>query len=167
MIRKADCIHLFAVSNNLLITQEFKHQMSRIGKNVDIHSLQNEIVFNAYLAQPSSCAIIVSYSGETKILNRCIRTLKEKSIPVIAITSIGPNTTAQLADCVLRITTREKLYSKISTFSTDTAVVYLLNVIYSCVFALDYDRNLDLKIEASRIVETGRIANIYIMKEDS
>lgn len=50
-----------------------------------------------------------------------------EQIPIIAITNIGNNTTARLADCVLRICTREKLYSKIATFSTDSAIVYLLD----------------------------------------
>ena len=166
IIRKSDCIHLFAVSNNLLITQEFKHQMSRIKKRVEIHALQSEIVFNACLSEPTSCALIVSYSGETDILNRCIRALKANSVPIIAITNIGDNTTARLSDCVLKICTREKLYSKISTYSTDTAIVYLLNVIYSCVFALNYDYNLNLKIESSRMIENGRFSTLNIIKED-
>ncbi|MDO5813715.1 MAG: MurR/RpiR family transcriptional regulator [Bacillota bacterium] len=70
IIRKSSCIHLFAVSNNLLITQEFKHNMSRIRKDVRIHGLQNEIIFDATLASPDSCALIVSYSGETYVLDR-------------------------------------------------------------------------------------------------
>ena len=125
IIRKASSIHLFAVSNNLLITQEFKHNMSRIQKYVEICSLQSEILFQATLAASSTCAIIVSYSGETDILNRCILALKQNQIPIIAITNIGDNTTARLSDCVLKICTREKLYSKIATYSTDSAIEYL------------------------------------------
>ena len=46
---------------------------------------------------------------------------------------------------------QEKSYIlKIATFSTDSAVTYLLDVIYSCVFALDYKKNLDIKIETSK-----------------
>lgn len=166
IIRKASCIHLFAVSNNLLITQEFKHNMSRIRKQVHIHGLQNEIRFNATLAEPSSCAIIVSYSGETFVLNDVASILKQKNIPIIAITNIGDNTTARLSDCVLRICTREKLYSKIATFSTDSAITYLLDVLYSCVFALEYDKNFELKINTSKAIETGRFSTVDILKEE-
>ena len=76
------------------------------------------------------------------------------------ITSIGDNTLSKNADCILRICTREKLYSKIATFSTDSAITYLLDVLYSCIFALDYDRNLNLKIE------TGRFSTVDILKEE-
>lgn len=165
IIRKSSYVNIFAVSNNLLITQEFKHNMSRIKKRVEVHSLQSEIVFNACLADPTSCAIIISYSGETDILIRSIKALKANHIPIIVISSIGNNTAKQLADCILHITTREKLYSKIATFSTDTAIIYLLDVIYSCIFALDYDQNLETKINASRIIESGRFSNIDILKE--
>ena len=166
IIRKASCVHLFAVSNNLLITQEFKHNMSRIRKQVHIHGLQNEIMFNATLAEPTSCALIVSYSGETFVLNDVIMTLKQKNIPVIAITNIGDNTTARLSDCVLRICTRERLYSKIATFSTDSAITYLLDVLYSCIFALEYDKNFELKINTSKAIETGRFSTVDILKEE-
>lgn len=165
IIRKSSSIHLFAVSNNLLITQEFKHNMSRINKEVHIHGLQNEIFFNAALARIDSCAIIVSYSGETLALEDVMNTLKKKNIPVIVITSIGDNTLSKGADCVLRICTREKLYSKIATYSTDSAITYLLDVLYSCVFALNYDDNLKLRINTSKVVET-RSSTVDILKED-
>jgi len=166
IIRKSSYISLFAVSNNLLITKEFQHNMSRIKKRVDICSLQSEIIFKACLADTSSCAIIVSYSGETEILNQAIQTLRTNHIPIIAITNIGDNTTARLADCVLKISTREKLYSKIATFSTDSAIVYLLDVLYSCIFALDYDANLQLRISTSKMIEWARFSTLDIIKEE-
>lgn len=166
IIKKASCIHLFAVSNNLLITQEFKHNMARIRKDVRIHGLQNEVIFDATLANPGSCALIVSYSGETYVLDNIIKVLKNKNISVIVITSIRDNTLSRKAECVLRICAREKLYSKIATFSTDSAITYLLDVLYSCIFALDYDRNLNLKIETSKSIETGRFSTVDILKEE-
>lgn len=165
IIRKTSTIHLFAVSNNLLISQEFKHNMSRINKEVQIHGLQNEIFFSAALAKKDSCAIIISYSGETLVLKEVMNTLKNKNIPIIVITSIGENTLSKGANCVLRICTREKLYSKIATFSTDHAITYLLDVLYSCYFALDYDHNLKLRIDTSKVVET-RSSTVDILKED-
>lgn len=165
IMKKASCIHLFAVSNNLLITQEFKHNMSRIKKDVRIHGLQNEIFFDAALTDANSCALIISYSGETYVLDRVAQALKNKHIPLIVITSIGDNTLSRKADCILRMCTREKLYSKIATFSTDSAITYLLDVLYSCIFALDYDRNLNLKIETSKAIETGRFSTVDILKE--
>lgn len=166
MIKKASSIYVFAVSNNGLITQEFAHNMSRIKKKVTICNLQGELVYSAINVDVQSCAIIVSYSGETPILSRVIQTLKMNGIPIIAITNIGENTVSRNADVVLRICTREKLYSKIATFSTDVSFEYILDLLYSCVFSLDYDKNLERKTKISQMIEKGRFSTIDIMKED-
>lgn len=166
MIKKASSIYVFAVSNNGLITQEFAHNMSRIKKKVTICNLQGELVYSAINADIQSCAIIVSYSGETPILSRVSQALKMNGIPIIAITNIGENTVSRNADVVLRICTREKLYSKIATFSTDVSFEYILDLLYSCVFSLDYDKNLERKTKISQMIEKGRFSTIDIMKED-
>ena len=117
-------------------------------------------------ADPQSCAIIVSYSGETPILSRVIQALKANGIPIIALTNIGENTVSKHADVVLRICTREKLYSKIATFSTDISFEYILDLLYSCIFALNYDQNVERKTKISSMIEKGRFSTIDIMKED-
>jgi DNA-binding MurR/RpiR family transcriptional regulator len=111
IIRKSSSIQLYAVSNNLYISQKFKHNMNRIRKRVDICSTQGELVYSACNGDINSCAIIISYSGETPILKKVALALKAQNIPMICITNIGDNTIAKLADCILRICTREKLYS--------------------------------------------------------
>lgn len=165
-IRKTSSIYVFAVSNNALITQEFAHNMSRIQKRVTVCSLQGELVYTAMNADPHSCAIIVSYSGETPILKKVINALKINHIPIIGITNIGDNTVSKNADVVLRICTREKLYSKIATFSTDVSFEYILDLLYSCVFALHYDQNIQRKKRVSQMIEKGRFSTIDIVKED-
>lgn len=165
-IRKTSSIYVFAVSNNALITQEYAHNMSRIQKRVTVCSLQGELVYTAMNADPHSCAIIVSYSGETPIFKKVINALKINHIPIIGITNIGDNTVSKNADVVLRICTREKLYSKIATFSTDVSFEYILDLLYSCVFALHYDQNIQRKKRVSQMIEKGRFSTIDIVKED-
>ena len=156
IMRKVSSISLYAVSNNLIFAQEFQHNMTRIGKRVDTCPTQGEVVYTAYMQENSSCAIIISYSGETPILIRAAQALKKHKVPIIVITNIGESSLSKLADCVLRICTREKQYSKIATFTTDSSIAYLLDVLYSCIFALNYDKNLQWKIDAARAIERGR-----------
>ncbi len=164
IISESSYISLFAVSNNLLISQEFKYNMARINKRVEIPN-QGDLDFTSYLIDKNSCAIVISYSGETKDLIKIIKTLKGRKIKIIAITSIGDNSLSLQADCILRICTREKLYSKIATFTTTNSIQYLLDVLYSCIFALEYDKNLNLRIETSKYVESGRSSTVNIIKE--
>ncbi|QZT30475.1 SIS domain-containing protein [Streptococcus suis] len=167
LLQPAQTIHIFAASNNLLNAQEFAHNMSRIQKDVRVHQLQGEIHFNAYLAQENSCAIIISYSGGTKSLIRVANILRSKKIPIIALTSLGDNPISQLADVTLRLATKERLYSKIGTYSTDTSITYLLDVLYSCIFAKDYQDNLTLRQVSSQFIESERFTDSSILQEET
>ncbi|MEX2783951.1 MurR/RpiR family transcriptional regulator [Streptococcus sp. H49] len=165
IIDSAETVHIFAASNNLLNAQEFSHNLSRIQKDVRIHQLQGEHLFKAFLAKKESCALIISYSGETVSLKHVCRILKRQQIPIIALTSISDNTIAQSADCQLYLATREKLYSKIGTFSTDRSIAYLLDLLYACLFSLDYQHNADLRRNAARFIEFERTSSSQVLHE--
>lgn len=165
LLDKASTIHIFAVSNNLLLTKEFALQLSRIQKDVRVHDLHQEVNFGAYLAKADSCAIIISYSGETKSLLHTTDILKSRGVPILLLTSLGDNQTTKYADVILRLSTREKLYSKISSFATDESILYLLDTLYAGIFSLNYDHNLTLRRQASQMIETGRGAASAILQE--
>lgn len=165
MLDQASLISVFGVSNNGLIVQEFKHNMRRIGKLVEVVNLQGELLYNAHTMPASACALIVSYSGETPIYRKILAVLKENGIPSIALTNIGDSTVSKQADIVLRLSSREKLYSKIGTFCTDASIEYLLDVLFAGVFALHYDEYLREKIERSSQIEQGRFSTTEPLKE--
>lgn len=141
--------------------------MARIGKKTELCQLQGEIVWTAYMAERTSSAVVISYSGETPILIRAAQVLKKHKVPIILITNIGESSLSRMADCVLPICTWEKQYSKIATFTTDSSIAYVLDVLYSCLFALDYEKNLQLKIDAAREIEQGRgQTTVEIIREE-
>ena len=165
LLSQAPAIHVFAVSNNLLITQEFRYNMERIKKRVYVHAVQGEGMYAATLMEPQECALVISYSGETESLLTNIKILKKRGIPIILITSVGDNSMVRLANHVLRISTRERLYSKIATFANDSAITYLLDVLYGCVFQQKYQANADLRRQTSQIFELRRQSEVEWLKE--
>lgn len=164
-LEQAKSIHIFAASNNLLNAQEFQHNMKRIQKDVHVHQLHGEILFDAYLVPKESCALVISYSGETLSLQRVMKLLRRHHIPIILLTSLGENKSTNLTNCILRLATREKLYSKIGTFSTDASITYLLDLLYSGVFAQNYENRLALRIHASQLIEFERTSSSKILNE--
>ena len=165
LLEQAKSIHIFAASNNLLNAQEFQHNMKRIQKGVHVHQLHGEILFDAYLVPKESCALVISYSGETLSLQRVMKLLRRHHIPIILLTSLGENKSTNLTNCILRLATREKLYSKIGTFSTDASITYLLDLLYSGVFAQNYENRLALRIHASQLIEFERTSSSKILNE--
>ncbi|XJS11090.1 MurR/RpiR family transcriptional regulator [Aerococcaceae bacterium WGS1372] len=164
ILLNASEIKLFGSHTNAMISQEFVTKMRRINRNVSIASTYHYIDYEAFHSTSDMCAIVISYTGENEVMLKCIEMLKANKVPIISLTNIGENTIASLSDCSLHITTREKLYSKIGNFTTNTSIIYLLNLLYSVVFANDYDMNLEHIISVGKTFDR-RKTNVEIMKE--
>ncbi|WP_306008816.1 MurR/RpiR family transcriptional regulator [Bacillus sp. MMSF_3353] len=162
MLDKAAHIKVFSMYHNLLICHDFKSKMNRIEKHVSLCTVDPH--FEAANSNTETCAIVISYSGESKDIVGLLPFLKRKRVPVIALTSIGENTLTKYADCILRITTRERLYSKIGSFSSNDSICFLLDVLYACVFSKDYKNNLEYKIHISRYFDHRKSSN-KVMQE--
>lgn len=164
IIAKAENIKIFTHNENGLVAQDFAFRMNRIQKYTTICPIESELIYEAMSCNPNSCAIIISYTGENCAISQMVSILKKRKIPIIAITSIGQGSLSTQADCTLRITTRERLYSKVAGFTVMISISYLLDVLYSCVFALDYERNLEQKIKISRLTDRRKTTS-RIMEE--
>ncbi len=162
---KAKEIKIFGSHTNAMISQDFVTKMRRINRNVSIASTFHYIDYEAYHSTQDTCAIVISYTGENDIMLKCIDMLRERGASIISLTSIGDNTISTLSDVTLHITTREKLYSKIANFTSNTSIIYLLNLLYAVVFTHDYDVNLDHIIEVGQIFDSRRISS-DIMREN-
>ncbi|PEN43637.1 sugar isomerase [Bacillus wiedmannii] len=162
MLDEAAHIKVFSMYHNLLICHDFKSKMNRIGKHVSLCTVDPH--FEAVNSNTETCAIVISYSGESEAIVGLLPFLKRKKVPVIALTSIGENTLTKYADCILRITTREKLYSKIDSFSSNESICFLLDLLYACVFSEDYKNNLEYKIRISKYFDHRKSSN-KVMQE--
>lgn len=162
MLDEAAHIKVFSMYHNLLICHDFKSKMNRIGKHVSLCTVDPH--FEAVNSNTETCAIVISYSGESEAIVGLLPFLKRKKVPVIALTSIGENTLTKYADCILRITTREKLYSKIGSFSSNESICFLLDLLYACVFSEDYKNNLEYKIRISKYFDHRKSSN-KVMQE--
>ncbi|MGJ7920890.1 MurR/RpiR family transcriptional regulator [Neobacillus sp. LXY-4] len=162
MLDTAGHIKVFSMNHNLLICYDFKTKMNRIGKHVSLCTVDPQ--FEAVNSNSETCAIVISYSGENEYIIGLLPFLKRKKIPIIALTSIGENTLTKYADCILRITTREKLYSKIGSFTTNDSICFLLDVLYAGVFSKDYKKNLEFKTNISKYFDHRKSSN-EVMQE--
>ena len=165
IMAKADVIKVFAVANLNFIGEEFVFKLNRIHKRAYIEPVQDNQFQDAIMTTSNECAICLSYSGETPTLLKTAQYLKENNVPIIAITSLGKNRLSDLADVSLNISTREKSFSKIAGFTSWESMNIVLNILYSCLFSLNYQANLDYKIKVARRVETNRKIDNEIIEE--
>lgn len=166
VLMDAKTINIMGMNNTVYQAEEFVIKMGRIGYHAFFQSPNGEGAYNGTLYEKDSCLIILSYTGETSKFLQIAQECKQQRVPVIAITSLGDNSLSKLCDYTLRICTREKQYSKISWFTLDVANNFILNVLYSLIFAHDYEKNLRYKIEHAKKIEVNRKASSSIIIED-
>lgn len=159
LLLNAKQIKIFGSNANLLISQDFALKMRRIQKNVVMNQTMGEAAYEAFNSQEDTCAILISYTGENSHILQVAKILQKQNIPIIALTSIGDNTLGSLSQAVLRMTTRERLYTKIANFTINSSICYLLDVLYSCVFAEDYQKNLNHLITISELVDKRKTSS--------
>lgn len=167
LLTQAKRIAILCISPNFLLAELFQRKMLQIGVHIEIVD-QAEQFFLAQSLTEQDCAIVISYSGnnEQRAPMRYLNCLRENHVPIIAVTSAGDNLLRSKATRVLTMSSREKLYSKIATFATEESISLLLNALYGCYFALDYDRNFAFKVNASRTIEQQRISTVREAMED-
>lgn len=166
LLHKSRRIALLGISTNSILLELLQRKMLTIGKVAELIS-QSEYGLYVHSLTSEDCVIMVSYSGNNEQRNpmNLLQILKEKQVPVIALTSMGDNYLRRHADCVLTIFSQERLYSKISTYSTEASIEYLLDALFSCYFAKNYDSNLQYKINSSKKVEVKRFSELDEVKE--
>lgn len=150
-------VGLFGISPNNLLGELFARKMLSIGRVIDVPA-RGTFGLLASALEKTDCAIIISYSGNSgvKETGAILPILQKAEVPIIAITSAGENLLRSAAQYTFSISSRERLYSKISTFATENSILYILNVLFSCYFAQDYEANLNRKLNTSRLLEQER-----------
>ena len=166
LMEQSKDIYIVALSISLDCCRLFRSEMIRIGKSVVLESNHGEQLNSLLLASPQDCAIVVSYSGSSsRVVQEC-SALYQRKVPMILITGRGENPINQLSDHVINITTRERLYSKIAGFSSQQSIHLILDILYSCYYARNYDANWKKRIEIAKYGDFSRTATSEIMQED-
>ena len=167
LMKRSGRIALFGMSPNNLLGELFRRRMLTVGRMIEVPALGDSGLLASTL-RDTDCAIMISYSGNAPDREplTAFRFLEPNRVPVVGITSYGPNYLRRHAAYTLSISSHEKLYSKISTFATETSIHYILNVLFSVYFARDYQENFARKVENGRILEYQRFSHISELRED-
>ncbi|WP_107996016.1 MurR/RpiR family transcriptional regulator [Trichococcus paludicola] len=162
----ANRIVVLGMSPNNLLAEIFRRKMATIGKIVEV-APPGEIGIIAYSLTNKDAAIVISYSGNdvSREPMKFIPDMNSKGVKLIGITSDGYNYMRQEIDTVLTISSREGLYKKISNFSTEESILFILNVLYACFFSKEYIKNYTYKLKNSIKLEESRRIRQMDLKE--
>lgn len=166
-LNKADNIYIFAITNTASITYDFQYKMKYLYKKVHIIDNPELFVFTLPTIKKDDCCLLISYSGETFEIFHLGNYLRKRHFTAISITSIGDNSLLHMTDYHLYISTREKLSSKIGHYVSNESIHYILDVLYSCIFSLNYQDNMTLKLKLTKEIDYERTSSTSILQEDN
>lgn len=166
MLINSERIIILGVSPNNLLAGIFRRKMATIGKFIEVPQ-SGEIGITISGLTKKDSVLIISYSGNdvSREPMSFIPQLKQQEVKLIGLTSDGGNYIHQEIDTILGISSRERLYKKISNFSTEESILFLLNILYAGVFSKNYMKNYSFKVQNSMNLEKTRIFHQTDIKE--
>ncbi len=166
MLINSERIIILGVSPNNLLADIFRRKMATIGKFVEVPQ-SGEIGITISGLTKKDSVLIISYSGNdvSREPMSFIPQLKQQGVKLIGLTSDGGNYIHQEIDTILGISSRERLYKKISNFSTEESILFLLNILYAGIFSKNYMKNYSFKVQNSINLEKTRIFHQTDIKE--
>lgn len=156
VISSAKLIYFGMVGDAFEMAETFKNRMIKIGKTVIVERRSDNLYYAACQASRDSCFILVSYSGETELLLKVAKQLRNRRISTIVLTSFGDNTLSSMFDIVIHLSTREKLIENLGNFSSLISVSFVLDTLYASVFQTNYDGYYKMKCNLSHTYENKR-----------
>ena len=150
LLRNCKYIDVYSRSVHMHIVRSFQERMYILHRHVQLCSLSDELDSTYLMSDQNHCAIIISYSGHAPHIKHLIETLRKKQTSIIAIINLEDNELSLLADVTLRMSSRELIYTKIADFASSLSLKYILDILYSCIFSIHYQQNLDNCIQIAK-----------------
>ncbi len=157
LLHSADNIDIYTHAHNINVAENFQDKMRAIGRIVSCPKSFYDQRCTATASKKNHVAIIISYSGKATFLPSIVEILHKKGIEIIWIGRLGKNIAPNYVRHNLYISDRENLRNRISQFSSHIAMQYMLDVIFSCIFKVDYEKNMDYIQEVANIVDDRNI----------
>jgi DNA-binding MurR/RpiR family transcriptional regulator len=141
-LHSADRIFLFAVGDSQIRAESFQNKLWKINRYTILATKRAEWAVHTANMTTRDCALFISYDAKSKLDVTAAKFLKERKIPMILLTSHSTSELSQLADIAISIPkTEDKTTLKISTFASQIAFDYVLNVFFATLYQMDYEEN--------------------------
>ena len=141
LIDSADVIDVYTHAHNSNIAENFQDKMLTIGRSVNCPSSFYNQRLTVLASDQKHVAIILSYSGKATFILPIVKKLYEKGVKVIQIGKAGSNYYSQYVTYHLSISDSENNRDRMSQFSSNIAMQYIMDVLYGCIYNVRRKKN--------------------------
>lgn len=166
MIDQSKNIYVLCAGPSLQLGKIFCDRMMRVGKQVHVSENFNEQYYQSLNGTKDDCYIVITYSATTLKTSEYLQNLKNSRSKTILITSFGHERWKGKVDVILSMTTREKIYSNIATYTSTVSTMMILDLLYSLYFHKHFDQAFETKKERALAYESNRKPSSKIMEEE-
>ena len=153
---KAEYIDVYTSAGNIYFAQSFQFQMQEIGRSINVPVDSYAQQLQASLSNEKHFAIVISFLGQTQSSREVMQILNHNKTKTLLICSPDFVFKKEKPDYVLNIAPNETNYIRISNYATRISILYILDVLYTCYFELDYKRNLEKRVVSHDILAKAR-----------
>ncbi len=140
-------ITIFPSIGNYFMAESFQQNMIEIGKKIDVVNDKFYQHWNSCMFNDTNVVMIISYANRTPHMLEMIKSLKERQVVTILISSTKETQLSQYADYHLYFSSYEDSEEKIASFSSRVSLQYLLDALFAAYFNRSYDQHLKHKLE--------------------
>ncbi len=165
LLEKASTILIISAGVQIDIARVFKERLLAIGKNVIVEDKIDEAFYRVSFCESQTVCLFISYSGTTEITLRVAKKAFERNIPSIALTSMFDNPLTHYTNYQLYLPTKEKLTENYGHFGVNLAVLYLLDVLYACIFNIHQEENYNHRKNTMQEYQTRRKSSLSLLQD--
>lgn len=154
-LTQAKRIFVFAKGDSQITARKFQNKLVKLNKFLILAEEYSDSSWNAANLTKEDCAVFISYSGRIHHYEKIMFYLKHVGTPTLLLTGNEHSEMAKKASMCLVISQGELVFVKVATFSSQIAFDYVLNTLYSIMYAQNYTANvLNLK-EKQQLIQNG------------
>ncbi|CZQ92480.1 sugar isomerase (sis) [Trichococcus palustris] len=154
LLHQAKRIFIYALGDSQIRATSFQNKLFKLNKYAIITTELSEWAYHTANMDKNDCAIFLTYHGQFEHYLKAAQYFKEKAIPFITITAMTQSRLSRLSTVCIGVPDDEVKHAKIGTFSSQIAFEYVLNVLYSCIYKIDYTENKEALARSIQTLKT-------------
>lgn len=158
-LTQANRVFIFAKGDSQIRARSFQNKLVKINKFFILADEYSDTYWHAVNLTPQDCGIFLSYSGIVPQYERIMSYFQQEEIPRILLSGNPNSLLVPLADKLLLTVQEEYDFAKIGTFASQTAFEFILDSLFSIMYAKEYRQNL-LNLEAKQsLLQDGLLSD--------
>lgn len=141
LVTNSRTICLFGMGSSLLVAKDAYLKFLRINKPCIISEDWHAQLLQARDITKEDLAIVISYSGLTEEVLKCVTTIKQKGAPVIAITRFDDTPLSRMADYNLCVAATEFIFRS-GAMSSRIAQLNIIDILYTAYINRQYESSI-------------------------